>query len=63
MKFERVGVPQPQDIAKIAAERTVEAIRGVDDSVVPYFTEAAQKLLDGNAEVSGLWQFAPRAVM
>lgn len=47
MKFERIGAPQPQDMAKIAAERTVEVIRGVDDSVVPYFTEAAQRLLDG----------------
>ena len=27
LKFERIGAPQPQDVARIAANRAVEAIR------------------------------------
>ena len=27
LKFERIGAPQPQDVARIAATRAVEAIR------------------------------------
>ena len=50
MKFERIGAPQPQDMAKIAALRTVDVIRAVDDSVVPYFEEAAKALLEGDKE-------------
>lgn len=36
-KFERIGAPQPQDMARIAAERTAEQLRDVEPSVVPYF--------------------------
>ena len=50
MKFERIGAPQPQDMAKIAASRTIEVIRAVDDTVVPYFEEAAKALLEGDEE-------------
>jgi hypothetical protein len=36
-KYERIGAPQPADMARIAAERAVEAIRDVNPTVVPYF--------------------------
>lgn len=51
MKFERIGAPQPQDMAKIAASRTVDIIRAVDDSVVPYFMGAAKQLMEGDEAV------------
>ncbi len=37
-------------MARIAALRTVDVIRAVDDSVVPYFEEAAKALLEGDKE-------------
>jgi len=36
-KFERIGAPQPQDMARISAERAMEMLREVESSVVPYF--------------------------
>ncbi|KAK9823222.1 hypothetical protein WJX72_001159 [[Myrmecia] bisecta] len=45
VQFERIGAPQPRDMAKAAGERAVEAIQAVDESVIPWFKEAAQKLL------------------
>jgi ATP-dependent RNA helicase DDX21 len=36
-KFERIGAPQPADMARVAAERAVEMITEVSDNVVPYF--------------------------
>lgn len=37
MKFERVGAPQPSDMARIAAERAVEMLGQVEESVVELF--------------------------
>ena len=45
LKFERVGAPQPSEMARIAAERAVDAIEEMDKSVLPYFHDAAKRLL------------------
>eukprot|EP00892_Ulva_mutabilis_P003553 jgi/Ulvmu1/156/UM001_0160.1 len=52
--FERIGPPQPKDMAAIAAGIAVEKIGEVQDSVVPWFTEAARALLEteGSAEAA-----------
>lgn len=44
--FERIGPPQPKDMAAIAAGIAAEKIAEVQDSVVPWFKEAARKLLE-----------------
>eukprot|EP00879_Flechtneria_rotunda_P032551 GHRR01035775.1.p1 GENE.GHRR01035775.1~~GHRR01035775.1.p1 ORF type:complete len:314 (+),score=114.36 GHRR01035775.1:127-1068(+) len=49
-KFERVGAPQPAEMASIAAERAIEMLRDMDRGLVPWFKGAAASLL---AEVNG----------
>eukprot|EP00798_Chlamydomonas_sp_ICE-L_P001635 gene1635-33026_t len=54
-KYERIGAPQPSDMAKIAAERAVNMLKDIDDSVLPYFREAAEKFLEeSNSPVEAL---------
>ena len=36
-KIERIGAPQPSDMARVAAERSMEMLRDVEPGVVPYF--------------------------
>lgn len=43
--FERVGAPQPADVAKVAAQRAIEAVQGVDTSAIELFRDAAKGLL------------------
>lgn len=52
LKFERVGAPQPADMAQVAADRSVESVAAVDASVLPFFRAAAAKLVEsvGSAE-------------
>lgn len=52
LKFERVGAPQPGDMAQVAGERALEAVAAVDASVLPFFRAAAARLLEsvGSAE-------------
>ncbi|KAG1660036.1 hypothetical protein FOA52_010021 [Chlamydomonas sp. UWO 241] len=45
-KFERIGAPQPHDMAVIAATRAVEMLADVDVSVVPFFRDAAAGYLE-----------------
>ena len=51
LKFERIGAPQPSDMATVAGDRAVEAVQAVDASVLPFFRAAAKRLL----EVRVLW--------
>ncbi|GBF99463.1 DEAD-box ATP-dependent RNA helicase [Raphidocelis subcapitata] len=44
-KFERVGAPQPSEMATIAADRALEMLRDVEKSVVPLFSAAAREWL------------------
>jgi hypothetical protein len=44
-KFDRIGPPQPKEMASVAAGRAVETICQVPASVVPWFKEAAAALL------------------
>lgn len=44
-KFERVGAPQPAEMAGIAADRALEMLRDVDKEVVPWFKNAASAWL------------------
>ena len=53
LKFERVGAPQPSDMASVAAERAVSAVQEVDASVLPIFRGAAAKLLEVGGWVHG----------
>ncbi len=50
LKFERIGAPQPAEMARAAADAAVAAVSGVDESVVPWFRAAAQRLLEGGAD-------------
>lgn len=43
--FERIGAPQPADMARVAVERAVDAVKAVDGSAVEFFREAARSLL------------------
>lgn len=45
-KFERIGAPQPSEIASVAAERAVDAIREVDLRVIGLFEKAAGRLME-----------------
>ncbi|KAG2482998.1 hypothetical protein HYH03_018123 [Edaphochlamys debaryana] len=49
MKFERIGAPQPADMARIAAERTLSLLSEVDPAVVGHFRDAAAKYLEDQA--------------
>ena len=44
-KFERVGAPQPAEMAGIAADRALELLRDVERGVVPWFKSAAETWL------------------
>ncbi|GAX76678.1 hypothetical protein CEUSTIGMA_g4124.t1 [Chlamydomonas eustigma] len=46
MKFERIGAPQPSDMASVSAQRAVEMLADVDKSVVPFFESAASQFLE-----------------
>ncbi|CAL8464893.1 g4428 [Coccomyxa elongata] len=43
--FERIGAPQPSEMARIAGERASESLAEVDKTVVPLFRAAAAQLL------------------
>ena len=43
--FERIGPPQPKEMATVAAARAVDAIVEVSDAAVPGFSAAAAELL------------------
>ncbi len=36
-KYERIGAPQPAEMARIAAERAVEMMADIDPNALPYF--------------------------
>jgi ATP-dependent RNA helicase DDX21 len=44
-KFERVGAPQPAEMAGIAADRALEMLRDVDKATVPWFRATAETWL------------------
>jgi ATP-dependent RNA helicase DDX21 len=44
-KFERVGAPQPAEMAGIAADRALEMLRDVDKATVPWFKATAEAWL------------------
>ncbi|EFJ43297.1 hypothetical protein VOLCADRAFT_66087 [Volvox carteri f. nagariensis] len=49
MKFERIGAPQPADMARIAAERSLALLSEVDPAVVEHFRDAANRHLEEQA--------------
>lgn len=53
-KFERVGAPQPAEMASIAADRALEMLRDLDRGVVSWFkgTAAAWLAEVGDAETA-----------
>ena len=72
--FERIGAPQPADMAAMAAERAVDAVRAVDISAVEFFRGAARKLLEGDtpaedvlaaalAKITGHTEIKPRSLL
>lgn len=50
LKFERVGAPQPKDMAQASASRAAAQMAAVDSSVASWFLPAAQKVLSAAAE-------------
>lgn len=52
--FERIGPPQPKEMAAIAAGIAAGKVAAVQNSVVPWFVDAARKLLEseGSAEAA-----------
>lgn len=72
--FERIGAPQPADMAAMAAERAVDAVRAVDISAVEFFRDAAKSLLTGDtpvedvlaaalAKITGHTEIKPRSLL
>jgi ATP-dependent RNA helicase DDX21 len=45
VSFERVGAPQPADMARVAGTRALTALKGVDAAVVPWFQPYAAAML------------------
>jgi ATP-dependent RNA helicase DDX21 len=46
LTFERIGAPQPADIAEIAAQRAVESLSDVSETAIMHFRAAASKFLE-----------------
>jgi len=44
--FEKIGVPQPEDIIKATARDTLKKLVEVNDDVIPVFEDAAEDLID-----------------
>lgn len=75
LKFERVGAPQPADVARVASERAIEAVKAVDDTAIEFFRSAAKSLLeDGGmsaedalaaalARITGHTEIKPRSLL
>jgi ATP-dependent RNA helicase DDX21 len=73
--FERIGAPQAADMARVAAERAVDAIKTVDPTAIEFFKETAKKLLaadDANpenilaaalAKITGHTEIKPRSLL
>lgn len=73
--FERIGAPQAADMARVAAERAVDAIKTVDATAIEFFKETAKKLLaaeDASAEdilaaalakITGHTEIKPRSLL
>eukprot|EP00955_Chlamydomonas_euryale_P039745 351491-Chlamydomonas_euryale.AAC.32 len=73
-KFERIGAPQPNDMAAVAATRAVEMLADVDRSVVPFFETAAAGFLEACtsplealsialAKIAGVQQMKSRSLL
>ncbi|KAL6780947.1 hypothetical protein ACKKBG_A09135 [Auxenochlorella protothecoides x Auxenochlorella symbiontica] len=74
MKFERIGAPQPADMARVAGERAVDALAEVDAGVVDAFRPAARTLLAASesaeaalaaalARITGYTALRPRSLI
>ena len=46
LTFERIGAPQPADVAEIAAERAIESLSDVSELAITHFRAAALKYLE-----------------
>ena len=46
LTFERIGAPQPADVAEIAAQRAIESLGEVSEMAIKHFREAATKFLE-----------------
>lgn len=46
LTFERIGAPQPADVAGIAAQRAIESLGDVSEGAIKHFREAAGKFLE-----------------
>lgn len=44
--FEKIGVPQPEDIIKATARDTLKKLKEVKDEVLPVFEEAASLMIE-----------------
>lgn len=46
IKFERIGAPQPAELAASSAKDAVRFLDGVPDEVLPYFVAAAKEIIE-----------------
>jgi len=46
LTFERIGAPQPADVAEIAAQRAIESLGDVTEDAIKHFRAAASKFLE-----------------
>lgn len=44
--FQKIGVPQPDDVIKASFRDTLKSLEEVEEKVIPIFEEAAQELID-----------------
>jgi len=44
--FDKIGVPQPEDIVKATARDTLKKLVEVNEEVIPVFEDAADDLID-----------------
>ena len=45
IKFEKIGVPQPEEIIKATSRDTIALLKEVNEKVVPLFEDAADTLI------------------
>jgi ATP-dependent RNA helicase DDX21 len=53
IKFEKIGIPQPEDVIKASSRDVAKQLQQVNDEVLPLFDETADDLIDqfgGNAK-------------
>ena len=54
IKFKKIGAPQPVDIIKSSARDIVISLKSVNESVLSYFNEIAEEMVEEDGPVAAL---------